>query len=54
VSDDCWQAINRLASERHWYVFKNGESMYMADSCKPISRIRVWWWRFLLAIRQWG
>lgn len=29
--EDFWTAINRLAQERYWYVFSDGESMYLAD-----------------------
>jgi len=30
-SEDFWTAINRLAQDRYWYVFSDGETLYLAD-----------------------
>lgn len=29
--EDYWTAINRIAQERYWYVFSDGETLYLAD-----------------------
>lgn len=29
--EDYWTAINRIALERYWYVFSDGETLYLAD-----------------------
>lgn len=30
-NEDVWTAINRLAQERQWYIFSDGESLFLAD-----------------------
>lgn len=30
-SEDVWTGINRLAQERYWYLFSDGETLYLAD-----------------------
>ena len=29
--EDFWTAMNRLAQERYWYLFSDGETLYLAD-----------------------
>lgn len=29
--EDFWTALNRLAQERYWYLFSDGETLYLAD-----------------------
>lgn len=30
-NEDVWTGINRLAQERYWYLFSDGETLYLAD-----------------------
>jgi len=40
-NEDVWTAINRLAQDRQWYIFSDGEVLYLADGADLMSQSPV-------------